>query len=508
VPDLPNAEELYEQAACGLLLTDARGLILKANATFCGWIGWTAQDIVGRKLQELFTMGGRIFHQTHWQPMLELQGSLAEVKLELNHAKGHAVPMLLNVLRLERGGEVFDQVSAMVAEDRNRYERELLAARKRADESLQTQRAAQDALRLSEARLRQALQVGELYLWEVDPTSRARRLGDDVALLLGFGSARQLSEADYVGAIHPEDRTAEAQALQRVLEGREEIYGFTYRLNGADGIQRVIKSAGQGFFDESGNLVRFVGVLSDVTELARERASAEDRALLAEQMIGIVSHDLRNPLSAILMGVRLLGRGDLPASKQRVLGHVASSAERARRLIEDLLDFTLARVGAGLTVVRKPTNIQELVATVVEELSLSFPERLITHDHSGPGKAEIDADRIAQILSNLVGNAMTYGAPQSPVTVRSKVSGSSLSISVHNLGPVIPPKKVASLFEPMVRGVPGTSAAKSVGLGLFIVREIARAHRGEVQVVSTARSGTTFTVTMPAIQQSSTRPTT
>ncbi|MBT2321841.1 PAS domain S-box protein [Variovorax paradoxus] len=499
MPALPSVESLYERAACGLLVADAQGLILKVNTTFCLWVGRTPEELVGRKkLQELFTVGGRIFHHTHWLPMLQLQGSLAEVKLELMHADGRTVPMLLNVVRRAHGGTVIDEVSAVVAEDRNLYERELLAARKRADELVQTERKAQEDLKLAEARLRQALHVGKLFLWEIDPVSGARRFGDDVALLLGFGSERALSEADYVNAIDAADRAAEAEALRRVLDGSEEIYDTSYRLNGIDGVQRTVKSAGQGFFDQAGKLVRFVGVLSDVTQLVRERASAEDRALFAEQMVGIVSHDLRNPLSAILMGVHLLGRGELPADKQRVLGHVASSAERAQRLIEELLDFTLARLGAGLTVVRKPIDIHKLVGNIVEELALSFPDRLITHQQSGAGVCHADADRLAQLLGNLVANAMTYGAPHAPVTVSSALSGNVVSISVHNQGAPIPPDKLHSLFEPMVRGVPGNSAARNVGLGLFIVREIARAHQGKVQVVSDSESGTTFTVQIPA----------
>src|ERR1700712_5575979 len=101
---LPDSETLFDEAACGLLLTDTNGVILKVNATFCRWAGHAAEDLVGkRKLQELLTMGGRIFHQTHWAPLMQIQRSIAEVQLDVRHHDGHAVPMLFNAIRRTRG---------------------------------------------------------------------------------------------------------------------------------------------------------------------------------------------------------------------------------------------------------------------------------------------------------------------------------------------------------------------------------------------------------------------
>jgi sigma-B regulation protein RsbU (phosphoserine phosphatase) len=498
LPVLPAAEHLFDRFPCGLLVTTTTGLIFQVNQTFCTWVGFERAELVGQKrLDELFTMGGRIFHQTHWAPTLQMQGSLAEVKFEVRHKAGHTIPMMLNALRRTGESGSYDEIVATVAEERNKYERELLAARKRADDLVKTERLAQAELSISQASLRQAVRIGALCLWSINAKSGRREYEDDVALLLGFDTPRPVSEALFESAIAPHDREREQEALAHALNRTCEGYHCSFRLNGQDGMQRTVVSSGQGFFDAHGVLTSFVGVLSDVTDATRQRALAEDRALFAEQMVGIVSHDLRNPLSAILMGAKILSKTEKTPHKVRVLGHVTNSATRAQRLIEELLDFTQTRVGGGLPVAAKTLDLHALVATIVAELALAFPERHIVHRPAGDGDVIADPDRVAQLLGNLVGNAMAYGTPKGTVTVRSIVNEDCASVSVHNTGTAIPADRIDALFEPMVRGVPEASSARSVGLGLFIVKAIATAHGGDVQVVSSPASGTEFTFFFP-----------
>ena len=149
-PGLDADRSLYERAACGLLLTDAHGVILRVNATFCGWVGFTASELVGRRrVQDLFTMGGRVFHQTHLLPLLQMQGSVAEVQVDLRHADGSALPTWINIFRRSRAGATFDELAVFIATDRRQYERELLLARRNAEASLKTLAETQQALRES-----------------------------------------------------------------------------------------------------------------------------------------------------------------------------------------------------------------------------------------------------------------------------------------------------------------------------------------------------------------------
>jgi signal transduction histidine kinase len=225
------------------------------------------------------------------------------------------------------------------------------------------------------------------------------------------------------------------------------------------------------------------------------RAAAEDRVLLAEQMVGIVSHDLRNPLSAILMGTTLMGRGEaLPVQKERVLQKVQSAARRAQRLIEDLLDFTQARVGKGLALKMADIDLNELMTSITDELRLSFPDIEFNHPDHPLGSAPLDADRIHQMLGNLVANAAMYGAPGKPVRLTCQITDGELVFSVRNEGEPIPPAMLATMFEPMIRGQGHHNDQRGVGLGLYIVRAIAEGHQGTVDVTSSAEHGTCFSV--------------
>ena len=141
---LPDAETLFQHAACGLLLCASDGLILKANATFCGWLGHAEYELVGeKKLQDLLSIGGRVFHQTHWRPLMQMQGSVSELLLDVRQRQGDKLPMLFNAVRREHAGVQYDEIAVFVATDRRKYEQHLQLARSDAS-ALNAQLAAAD----------------------------------------------------------------------------------------------------------------------------------------------------------------------------------------------------------------------------------------------------------------------------------------------------------------------------------------------------------------------------
>ncbi len=143
---------LYDEAPCGLLLTAGDGAVLRANRTFCRWVGVDADALAGRRFQDLLTMGGRIFHQTHFVPLLQMQGSVSEVKLELVRADGERVPVVVNAVRRRDGEAIRDELAVFIAKDRHAYERELMLARKRAEELAARHLEAQEDLRRADRR--------------------------------------------------------------------------------------------------------------------------------------------------------------------------------------------------------------------------------------------------------------------------------------------------------------------------------------------------------------------
>ncbi|MBM7114002.1 sensor histidine kinase [Archangium primigenium] len=241
--------------------------------------------------------------------------------------------------------------------------------------------------------------------------------------------------------------------------------------------------------------------IADRTALAIENAEllrqAHDAVRLREDLVAVVSHDLRNPISAISMAATaLLRRGPLAEGLDKGVRRIHAAADRALRMIRDLLDSTQARVGE-LPVERRPFDFQEWVRGVVDEVQLAHPGRVILLHTEGPARGAWDADRIAQVVTNLVGNALQHSPPESTVRVDARPLDGEVLLSVHNDGAPIPPEALATLFEPFRRGPGAGNQPGSVGLGLFITQRIVQAHGGRIEVRSRAGEGTTFTVHLP-----------
>jgi sigma-B regulation protein RsbU (phosphoserine phosphatase) len=205
--------------------------------------------------------------------------------------------------------------------------------------------------------------------------------------------------------------------------------------------------------------------------------------------VAFVSHVLRNPLMAVLLGIDAVELESVTPRQQKLLTRMAAAGQRASRLINDLLDFTQARVGYGIRIHPAPIDIHACTSDALKELRLALPQRQLVHLENGPAAQVADADRIVQFIGNLVANANAYGDPTSPITVSSTGKPGGFEIAVHNLGTPIPEELLEKIFEPMTRG---EQAAEGIGLGLFIVNQIVTAHGGRMEVESTASDGTLF----------------
>ena len=240
-------------------------------------------------------------------------------------------------------------------------------------------------------------------------------------------------------------------------------------------------------------------------DLQRREEAARQRARIVEyqeRMIGIVGHDLRNPLSAILLSSQsILGQTkNLTEGQVSALQRVRRSAARINALAGLLVDFTHARLGRGLPISKAPTDARELVERTVDELRDAYPDRTIAVESSAANaKGLWDSERLAQLVVNLVTNALRYGREATAVRV-SIADGpdDAVELRVHNEGDPIPEHMLPHLFEPFRRGEGAERQHRGgLGLGLFIVREIVRAHGGTIAVESAAGAGTTFVTRLP-----------
>ncbi len=240
-----------------------------------------------------------------------------------------------------------------------------------------------------------------------------------------------------------------------------------------------------------------------LAEDARARLSAEERlstaqnaAALREQFIAVLGHDLRNPLAAIDGAMRLIAKTPLNERAASIVGMVQQSTARMADLIENVMDFARGRLGGGLTVSFRNTELAPVLKHVVEELAIAWPKRQIVSEFNIESLVYCDGKRIAQLLSNLLGNALVHGAADGAVHVNADTDEGIFTLAVTNAGDPIPPGAMQRLFEPFTREDLRPSQ-QGLGLGLYIASEIARAHAGTLSVQSTAME-TCFTLTMPS----------
>jgi signal transduction histidine kinase len=218
----------------------------------------------------------------------------------------------------------------------------------------------------------------------------------------------------------------------------------------------------------------------------------------SEQMIAIVAHDLRNPLSAIRSLSRgVLRRSDLPEPLRGRLEQIEGAAARALEMIGSLLVFSESRCARGIALAPVRVDLLPVCRAVLEEVGAAHPGRRIVLAAEGNCCCRCDPGRLAEVVSNLVCNAVVHGAPDGPVQVRLAGGDREVTLTVTNLGPSISPERMPALFEPFQGG-----RARGLGLGLYIVREIVTAHGGTVDAESHPTRGTSFRVRVPRGQTS------
>ena len=240
------------------------------------------------------------------------------------------------------------------------------------------------------------------------------------------------------------------------------------------------------------------GELAEEAAAAKDRAEQSERELLSvaefrEMFIGVLGHDLRNPVSSIVMAAGLmLQRGQLDDQDRDAVGRILRASQRMGRMITQLLDLTRARLGGGFQIEPQPTDLRDVCRNIVEEFG-SRVELQADGDLTGTW----DHDRLAEVLSNLAGNAVEYATPRTIVVLRARAEGEAVVVEVTNKGPPIPERVLPVILEPFRRAqARKPSAAGNLGLGLYIAHQLVLAHGGTLKAQS-AKGRTTFTVRLP-----------
>jgi PAS domain S-box-containing protein len=338
----------------------------------------------------------------------------------------------------------------------------------------------------------------------IDESGRVTEFNAAAERTFGYTRAQAIGRELAELVIEPGLREAHRRGLRRYLAtGESNIVGRRVEM-------RAMRADGTLFDVEltvirlpTGSPAVFAGFLRDITDRRQAERERAREAEFRERFIGILGHDLRTPLSAILLAAhKLLRKEALAEAEARALERITRSAGRMERMIHDLLDFARTRHGGGIPVAPEDADLSAICRHVLDEVGLTHPARAVELRCCRDAAGRWDPDRIAQVVQNLVVNALDYSPAHTPVRVAIADAGERVVLSVTNDGPPIPPEMLPDLFDPFRRRARGAHerAAKGLGLGLYIAHEIVRAHHGRMSVESDEGAGTTFAVELPRAQ--------
>lgn len=316
--------------------------------------------------------------------------------------------------------------------------------------------------------------------------------------------AEQKNKSEGRGARNgsPDDSPAEMHAVHRLAEGFtiNEVVA-EYRALRASVVRLWTREMGQADRANLDELTRFNESVDEaLCESIRRYTLRIDRG--RDLLLGALGHDLRSPLGAMLQSAQYLLRSEaLHSGQTKAATRILNSGTRMKGMISDLLDFATTRLGAVLHLSPTGMDMGESCRAACDEIAALHPDRHIQLDCEEDLYGCWDPSRMAQLLSNLLGNAIQHGAADGPVSLRASGNAAQVRIDVHNLGRPIPAGQRHRLFEPLTRGaleeIPAPAMERSVGLGLYIASEIAKAHGGTLQLAVSDETGTTFSALLP-----------
>lgn len=507
---------MFEHAACGLVTTELNGTIVKVNATFCNWLGMKADELLyTRRIQDLLTVGGRVFHQTHWAPLMQLQGTVAEVQLDLKSAQGSVLPMLVNASRVTFQNVQYDHLAFIQAADRKSYERELLNARRSLEESLHSLHDTQQQLRQANEFLSVAIRSARMGVWSQDLASGRVSWSSELQQLTGMTDQSRWSSSEaFLNLIHPDDRQTFINELALAVK-HEADYDIEFRLQHRDGSWLDMEGRGHGSYAESGEAVSIFGIFTDISaRKAAERELYELNEKLTEadkrkdQFLATLGHELRNPLAPIQNVLEIIRTKNpdeqwMRWSREVIDRHVSQMTH----LVEDLMEAS--RISQGRLLLRKKRiDVTAILQSAVEASHGIIEEnkhRLSVSQPDHPVYLNADPTRLIQVLSNLLTNAAKYTPVGGQISLQAEQHDKTVRFTISDTGIGIPEDQLSHIFGMFSQLEPAMERAQGgLGIGLALAAKLVDMHGGTLCAHSQGiGKGSTFTVTMPLAENQS-----
>ena len=489
-----DADALFEDAPCGYLITRRDGTIARVNRTFLRWTGYAGETLLaGRRFQDLLTLPGRIWHETHLAPLLRLQREVREAAVDLLLEDGRTLPVLLNASQASSADGEPGMVRIIIVEatDRRRYEGELLLARRRAEELAAAVNASGDAILI------------------MGPDGTARTWNRGAERLFGWRADEAIGRS-VRELIVPDARLEEYDRALDEARGGREVQLDTVRAD-RNGRPLEVSLSLTPHIEPPGEVVAISSIVRDVSERRRIEAELRQAAHLhaVGTLAGGVAHELNNQMTVVLGLGAFIRRGLGPDHPQLPdLEEMIAAGGRATQVTQRLLAFgrrqfiNPIRIGAGELAER----LGPILGRVVGE------DVALTVESSGRSAIRADPEYIEQLLVVLAENARDAVAPGGRVKVAIEdarltaaevrahpadavVPGDYMRVSVTDTGHGMDAATLARAFEPFFTTKP---VGEGRGLGLSMVHGIVKQHGGQIWIESEPDKGTRVRVYLPA----------
>jgi PAS domain S-box-containing protein len=493
-----SAEELYEHAPCGYISALPNGAIIRANQTFLSLTGYPRDAVLGKRLRDLLPPAGRLFYETHYDPLLRMQGFVREMALDLVCASGRQLPVLVTSVQHQDSAGHPTVVRTMVfdATERRIYERELLAARRRAEQLAAVVEASADAIII-------ASPEGTVQTWNAG----AERL-------FGYSTDEALGRL-VRDLIVPPDHVPEFEEAIRSVQAGRRVQLETVRLH-KSGARMDVSLGLTPHFELPGELVSISAIIRDITE----RRRTEQRLRQAEQLESIatlaggVAHEVNNQMAVVLgfgdFVLKGLGPGHSQAPDVR---RIVTAAAKAAGISQQLLAFS-----RQLPFVRREFVLSRLVQEIMPKLEQLLTSRQVLVVLAEENETLVSADPtgIERVICELVENGRDAMTEEGQLTVgveRAELTeaearlrpgedvepGHYVVLSVSDTGRGMDRPTAARAFEPFFTTKP---FGEGIGLGLAMVHGIVKQHGGYVWVTTEPDRGTVVRLYLPAVPSS------
>jgi PAS domain S-box-containing protein len=487
-----SPEELYEQAPCGYLSALADGIIVRVNQTFLNWTGHTREAVVGKRLRDLLPLAGRVFYETHFDPLLRLQGFVREMALDIVCAGGRLLPVLVNSVqhRNAAGQVVITRSTIFDATERRTYERELLEARRHLERFATVVEASGDAILVT------------------TPDGAVESWNDGAERLFGY-SAEEATGRTVESLIVPPDLAGQHAEFLELMRAGKQVQVETVRIH-KDGRRLDISLGLTPHIEPPGELTAVSAIIRDITQrrLMEARIQQAERLQSVATLAGGVAHEVNNQMAVVLgFGEFVLGTLGSEHPSAADVQSMVTAAGKAAQISRQLLAFS-----RQLPMVRQDARLLDLVVRAGPKLErLLGPEITLAIIGSSESRVNVDPDQIEQILIQLVTNARDAMPSGGNLRISVEdlaltdadaaahpgdgvVSGPYLVLRVADSGIGMDQATLGHAFQPFFTTKP---FGRGTGLGLAVVHGTVKQHGGHVWATSEPGGGTTVEIYLP-----------